>query len=130
MRKRPADVHAQDTYAATGTRLAGADRIPMNERDLMQIEADTGFTYDERSRMLLSNEPHPASRTTAQRFYLGRTRAGHVMRCNASVPDDVAHRLAEIVAREPADGDLHEPPIGLAAIQQALEQHAPIHEYG
>lgn len=104
--------------------------MPLNDQDLLRIELDTGFTYDERGRMLLSNEPSEADRKPAQRVVLGRTGAGHVVRARADVPDDLARQIEEIVAREPTDFDLTEPPEGKAAIEAALAQHAPIGDGG
>jgi hypothetical protein len=104
--------------------------MPLNNLDLMRLEMAAGFTYDARGRVLLSNEPHVPGRRPAQRVYLGRTRHGHVVRFRADVPNDVAEQIAEIVAREPTDGDLQTPPIGSAAIEAALARHAPIAERG
>jgi hypothetical protein len=100
--------------------------MPMNHLDLMQIEADTAFTYDARGRMLLSNEPLASERHPAQRFCLFRTRDGHVTRFGAALPDDVAAQLTEIVAREPLDGDLRAPPVTATEIEAALARHAPV----
>jgi hypothetical protein len=102
--------------------------MPLNDLDLMRLEMATGFTYDERGRMLLSNEPREPDRTPARRVCLGRTTAGHGVRFRADVPDDVAEQIAEIVTREPTDGDLRAPPVGSAAIEAALTRHAPIVE--
>src|SRR4051794_33728768 len=99
--------------------------MPMNDRDLLNIEADTNFTYDERGRILLSNEPLVSERHPAQRFYLGRTGNGHVARFGVALPDDVVAQLTEIVARERLDSDLRAPPTMQAAIQEALARHAP-----
>src|SRR3954462_9655659 len=98
--------------------------MPINDRDLLSIEADTTFTYDARGRILLSNEPLASARHPAQRFYLGRTRDGHVVRFGAALPDDVVAELTEIVAYEPQDGDLCAPPITESEIQAALARHA------
>jgi hypothetical protein len=104
--------------------------VPLTDHDLMRIEADTGFTYDPRGRMLRSNEQHQPSRKPAQRLYLGRTRMGHVVRFRADVPDDVARQIEEIVAHEPLDGDLAAPPAEDAAIRAALARHAPVADGG
>ena len=97
----------------------------MHELELMRINADTGFTYDGRGRMLRSNEPRVADRHPAQRLCLGRTRLGRVARFGATLPDDVVEELTAIVSREPSDGDLRAPPATEAAIRAALARHAP-----
>jgi hypothetical protein len=104
--------------------------MPLSDHDLMRIEADTGFTYDARGRMLLSNEPRETARKPAQRLYLGRTRMGHVARFRADVPDDVAQQIEESVAREPLDGDLSAPPAEDCAIRAGLARHAPASDGG
>lgn len=98
----------------------------MNDRDLMAITADTSFTYDARGRMLRTNEPRAAERRPAPRLFLGRTRAGHVVRFGAAVPDALTRGLEEIIAGAPPVGDLNAPRAALAAVRQALAQHAPI----
>jgi hypothetical protein len=104
--------------------------MPLNDVDLLRLELDTGFTYDEHGRMLLSNEPSETGRKPAQRVCLGRTKAGHIVRLRADVPDDVARQIEEIVAREPTDFDLTAPPVEHAAIGAALAQHAPVTDDG
>ncbi|MGH2349995.1 MAG: GNAT family N-acetyltransferase [Chloroflexota bacterium] len=98
----------------------------MDDRGLMGIRADTGFTYDARGRMLRTNEPREAARRPAPRLFLGRTMAGHVVRVGAAVPDTLARRLEAIIDRQPRIGDLHAPPAALAALREALARHAPI----
>jgi hypothetical protein len=97
--------------------------MPLSDLDLMRLELDTSFTYDERGRMLLSNEPHPAGRQPARRVCLGRTESGHIVRFHADVPNDVAQEITEIVAREPTDADLHAPPTVAAEIEAVLSRH-------
>ncbi len=97
----------------------------MDDRNLMNIRADTSFTYDARGRMLRTNEPREQERRPAPRLLLGRTRAGHVVRFGAAVPDAVARRLEEIVKRLPPAGDLRIPPAALAEMREALAEHAP-----
>ncbi len=98
----------------------------MDDRALMEIYADTIFIYDSRGRMLGSNEPRVQERRPAPRLFLGRTRAGHVVRFSAAVSDDLANRLEEILQRLPPVDDLTVPPDTYAAVRQALERYGPI----
>jgi hypothetical protein len=98
----------------------------MNDRDLMDVRADTDFTYDLRGRMLRTNEPRGQARRPAPRFFLGRTMAGSIFRFGVAVPAAVARPLEAIVARLPPAGDLESPPPLLGAVREVLEQHAPI----
>jgi hypothetical protein len=98
----------------------------MSHRDLMEIEADTAFTYDARGRILLTNELLASARQPAQRFCLWRTRDGHVTRFGAALPDDLVALLTEIVAREPIGGDLRSPPATSVEIEAVLARHAPV----
>ncbi len=98
----------------------------MDDRDLMGIYADTCFTYDARGRMLRSNEPREEARRPAPRLYLGRTRAGHVVRFGAAVPEALARRLQAIIDGQSPVGDLHAPPVAPAELREALARQAPI----
>ncbi len=98
----------------------------MDDRDLMAIYADTGFTYDARGRMLRTNEPREEERRLAPRLFLGSTMAGHVVRFGAAVPDALARRLVAIIDRQPLVGNLHTPPAALAVVREALARHAPV----
>ena len=94
----------------------------MDDRDLMRIRADTLFTYDARGRMLRTNDPDGRP---APHVFLGRTASGHVLRVGESVPDTVAHQVAEVVDRFPLAGALQVPPAALASVREVLERHAP-----
>lgn len=100
--------------------------MPINDRELMVIRADTDFTYDVSGRMLQTNEPRAAERRPAPSFLLGRTMGGHVVRFGATVPDVLMRQLEAIIDRQPPVGDLHAAPAALAAVREALAQHAPI----
>jgi RimJ/RimL family protein N-acetyltransferase len=98
----------------------------MDDRELMAIDADTGFTYDARGRMLLTNEPHIPSRRPAPRLRVTRTMAGDVTRFGATVPDELMQRLTGIIEQMPSVTDLRAPLPALAAVREALSAHAPI----
>lgn len=95
----------------------------MDDGELMRIRVETVFTCDGRGRMLRTNEPDGRP---APRLFLGRTASRHIYRLGQAVPDGLAHRLAEVIEREPLTGDLRTPPAGVDALREALAGHAPI----
>ena len=99
----------------------------MDDHALMAIRVDTLFTYDARGRMVGTNEPDSRP---APRLFVGRTRAGHVVRCGPTVPDDVVGELAAVVERQPADDGLAVPPAMRAALRAVLARHGPIKQEG
>ena len=99
----------------------------MDDHALMEIRADTLWTYDGRGRMLASNEPDSRP---APRLWVGRTRGGHVVRFGATVPDEVARELAKIVEHAPGGDGLAVPSSMEAALRAVLEQHGPMTEWG
>ena len=100
----------------------------MDDRALMEVRADTLFSYDARGRMTGTNEP---DRRPAPRLWVGWTSGGHVARFGEAVPDDLARELAAIVGHEPARGDGLVVPAALrATLRAALARHAPIKEEG
>lgn len=118
-------------HAAVANRSLGLDEagpVPMDDRDLMGLRAETDFTYDARGRLLCTNEPREEERRPAPRLFLGRTLAGQVVRFGATAPDAVARELAAILDGLPPGGDLDIPipPATLAAAREALARHAPI----
>src|SRR5438132_637222 len=99
----------------------------MDDLELMSIDADVGFTYDARGRMLRSNEPLATARRPAPRLVVGRTRAGNVVRFNADVPDALADQLEAILSAEPPLLRISKGPlIGASAIRDALAAYAPV----
>lgn len=98
----------------------------MDDRELMGIRADTGYTCDARGRMRRTNEPREEDRPPAPRLFLGRTLAGHVVRFGAAVPDALVRRLEAIIERQPPVADLYAPPAALIAVREALARHAPV----
>jgi hypothetical protein len=90
---------------------------------LMRLRADTLFTHDARGRMVRNNEPEG---DPAPRLFLGYTTDGYDMRFGQAVPDSLAHRLQNLVEREPPAGPPHVRPTVLAALREALEEDAPV----
>lgn len=103
---------------------------PPDDLALMRLDADTGFTYDSRGRMLLTNEPLTRRRQPAPRLYVGRTLAGHVVRFGAAVPDALADELtAMIEGWEPSREAIAGLPFPAAltdALCAALGRSAPV----
>jgi RimJ/RimL family protein N-acetyltransferase len=95
----------------------------LNDHDLMTIQAATLFRFDERGRIVGSNEPNG---TFGPRLFLGRTKDGHVARYGSTVPDALIQRVEEIVEREPRVGDLTPEPVVMDELRAALSQHAPV----
>lgn len=95
----------------------------MNDHDLMTIQAATLFRFDERGRIVGSNEPNGKF---APRLFLGRTKDGHVARYGATVPDSVIRRIEETIEREPRVANLSPEPVGMDELREALAQHAPV----
>jgi len=89
----------------------------------MAIQAATLFRFDERGRIVGSNEPNG---TFAPRLFLGRTKDGHVARFGATVPDSLVQRLEEIIDREPSVADLSPEPVSMDELREVLSQHAPV----
>jgi len=100
--------------------------VTLNDAALMQLHLDILFTYDDRGRMLQSNEPHPPSRRPAPRLYRGRALERSWVRFGATLPNAVVRRLQAIIDREPPSGDLAAPPSALPALRAVLTEHAPI----
>ena len=97
-----------------------------DDRSLMALRADCGFTYDARGRMLRTNEPCAVARRPAPRLFLGGTRPGVVVRYGATLPEQVVEALAEAIGRHAVAGDAAPPPALTAAVRSVLGRHAPV----
>ena len=91
----------------------------------MELQAATLFTYDEAGRICFENDGD-LSPTLAPRFFLGRTRDGHVLRLRHDLPEALARRLEQLVAAEPIADDLRADPRCLDQMRAALASYAPI----
>jgi hypothetical protein len=98
-------------------------QTPMNDHDLMEIRADTLWTYDARRRMLRSRSP---DNLPAPRLFFGRTRGGHVLRFGEPVPASLVNEVTAIVGRQPAVNALPMPPSLLAELRETLSAQAPV----
>jgi RimJ/RimL family protein N-acetyltransferase len=94
-----------------------------SDHQLIEIQANTLFTHDERGRVHTVNEPDGKA---APRFFMGRTKDGHVWRFRDDLPEEVVSQLEALCATEPIPHDLRAPPVHLEAFKQALQAHAPI----
>jgi hypothetical protein len=71
----------------------------MDDRALMDIRAETIFTYDARGRMVGVNSPE---RRPAPRVFLGCTMAGRVLRFGDALSDAIVSRLRALIESQPA----------------------------
>jgi hypothetical protein len=95
----------------------------MDEGELIRIQAETLFTFDERGRMVRDNYPDGGP---APRLFVGRTRGDAVVRFGATLPDPVVWRLAAVIEHEPPARDLREAPTAGATLRELLAAHAPV----
>ena len=89
----------------------------LSDRELMELQAEALFTFDEEGRMLRINEPDGGP---APRFFLGRTKAGHVWRFRHDLSRELARVLEDLARSEPSSGALAEYPIGYERILATL----------
>jgi hypothetical protein len=96
---------------------------PASDLDWMLLQVEVLFEADARGRLLQRRGPGPEP---APRFFLGRTRHGHLWRFAAGLPEELVAELARLAAAERVQGPLEEPPERLEAFRIRLEAHAPI----
>lgn len=70
----------------------------MDDLELMRLRLDVLYTYDERGRLLLSNEPIESARVPGPDLALGIANGRRVMRASKNLPDDCVDRLGAIPA--------------------------------
>jgi GNAT superfamily N-acetyltransferase len=100
---------------------------PGSDLGWMALQARTLFACDANGRILERREP-AASRVPAPRFFLGRTRHGHLWCFRADLPAALVRDLARLAAAERADRDLDLPPEREAALRAHLEAVAPVEQ--
>jgi hypothetical protein len=89
----------------------------------MDLHAAALFRHDAAGRIVTTNEPDG---DRAPRLYLGRTTAGNLWRFRDDLPTDLVRELDAILTLEPVAADLHQPAACLAALHDALANHAPV----
>jgi RimJ/RimL family protein N-acetyltransferase len=96
--------------------------------DLMPIHVSALYHHDERNRLLAVNEPgHPRPDDSAPpRLYIGRTREGLSWRFRHDLPEWLIAELEMMLAAEPVEVDLSQPPRCLPALQATLARDAPL----
>jgi hypothetical protein len=95
----------------------------MDDDELIRIQAETLFTYDERGRMVRDNYPGGGA---APRLFVGRTLRGDVVRFGAALPDALVDRLAALLAREPPARELTSGLTESEVLRSLLASHAPV----
>jgi hypothetical protein len=71
--------------------------------ELIELQTEALFVHDTAGRIVRDNEPDGAP---ALRFFVGRTPSGNIWRVRDDVPDDLAHRLTALAAREPVEPEV------------------------
>ena len=89
----------------------------MDDRQLMEIRADTLFRYDTHRRMVCNNELDAGP---APSLFVGRTTSGHTIRFGHAIPDTSARSVTEIVERQPPHAALRVPNALLTLVREAL----------
>lgn len=84
------------------------------------------FTHDVRLRLLRVNEP--GGGPPAPRFYLGRTRLGHVCRFRADLPESLIAELTGLYEVEPIGVTPERMPRYVDAYLRLLETHEPVNK--
>ena len=79
-----------------------------SELELMRMHVEALFTHDDRSRIEAVNEPEGA---LASRFFLGRTRAGNILRCRTDMPDALVMELERLSNGEPETNEPSRMPV-------------------
>ena len=76
----------------------------VDDLGLLDMRAGIDFIYDNRGRMLLSNDPVASARRPAPRFTIGSASGGYVVRYGASLDDEQVRQLQDIVVALPRPG--------------------------
>lgn len=85
----------------------------MTDRELLELDLHTGFTWDARGRMVATNEPLATARRPAPALYILAGADHELRRFGAALPDAVVDALAAI------DRD---------GVADVLARHAPIED--
>ncbi len=93
--------------------------------DLTELQAETLFRFDDRGRILSSNEPQ-SERQVGPLVFLGRTVAGNVWRFRHDLPAALVDELALLLRAEPVAESFAAAPGCLPALRAALARFAPV----
>jgi hypothetical protein len=93
----------------------------------MALQARTLFACDANGRIVARRDP-AASREPAPRFFLGRTRHGHLWRFRADLTAALVRDLARLAAAERTGRDLDSPPEREVFFRERLEAFAPVEQ--
>jgi len=89
----------------------------MSDLQFLQLQVDTLYTHDPRGRIRNVNEP---GGDRAPRFFLGRTREGHIWRCRDDVAEGTVRELERLAFEEPVRDNLRAEPRNLNAFLATL----------
>jgi len=93
--------------------------MSMSDLQVLQLQVEALYTHDPRGRLRYVNEPGGAR---APRFFLGRTREGHIWRCRDDVAEGTVRELERLAADEPVCDDLRAQPRNLHGFLAALRE--------
>src|SRR5579883_2821636 len=99
----------------------------IDDRALIDCQAETLFTYDDRGRTLRDNVPDGGA---APRLFVGRTRQGDVARFGHALPDSLVEQLTATLAQEPPLQHPRAPMQSDGLLKDLLAQHAPVPAQG
>jgi hypothetical protein len=99
--------------------------VPGSDLAWLALQLDVLFESDAAGRLLRSRSPGSEGEPPP-RFFLGRTRHGHLWRFGAGVPAARVRELARLAALERQDRPLEEPPERFEAIRARLALDAPV----
>jgi RimJ/RimL family protein N-acetyltransferase len=99
--------------------------IPTSDLEWMALQVEVLFASDARGRLLRPSPPAEAA-APPPRFFLGRTRHGHLWRFGAGVPERTVAELARLAAAERVGWPLEQPPERNEPLRARLAADAPI----
>jgi hypothetical protein len=97
--------------------------------ELLAVHRQTGFTFDERDRMLYESAP---DRSPGRRFSFTGCTQGNLAVVRADVPDHVAEELERLIESEPPLSEVDQDPVRLDAYARLLggEGKRGVHLHG
>ena len=95
----------------------------ISDFNMMEIHVGTLFTHNKNGFLQHVNEPDG---DLAPRFFLGRTKDGHIWRFRHDLHDDIVEKLNKLTLAEPVPSNYPDPLINLDAFRNILEADAEI----